>query len=332
MSRRRFFLLTLFVAMLCVIISARSSCGITVGGWNSNRGGDSAILNGADFAGVRDDLGKFFPGVNVIESETLTTEFLNSLNVLLLDPVYLGAAVDNLQLSASEKTAFATWVNAGGRALVVGENFEYFAASNSMISPFGPQWGNHSTFGTHFGNITDHASFPAITDGPFGSVNQFFGGYSSWFDDVAPAIPLGTWDFGPQCLAALAYGSGAVVIFGDNTLLYDHSDNVALRRNTLTYLLNVAPALDVDFNDDGSVDAADYTVWRDTLGHSGAGLAADADKNGIVNDLDYDLWRANFGLPVEMGAGASVPEPGSFALLVFGLVGWVACWNNRKRR
>jgi len=316
-------------SLFCLLACSRFALGITVGGWNTARGGDSAILHGGDFTGVLDDFTKFFPGVNVIESGTLTAEFLASLDVLLLDPVYGGNSVENLELNESERTAFAAWVNAGGRALVVGENREYYAASSSMIDPFGPRWGNHTTFTTHFGTITDHMSYPSITGGPFGSVNQFYGGYSSWFDEVSPATPLGTWDFDVVVsLAAMNYGMGKVVIFGDNTLLYDFADNVALRRNTLTCLLNIAPDLDVDFNDDGFVDAADYTVWRDTLGQSGAGLAADADKNGVINDLDYDLWKANFGATVGIGTIVSVPEPGSFALLVIGLITWIARRNS----
>jgi hypothetical protein len=46
-----------------------------------------------------------------------------------------------------------------------------------------------------------------------------------------------------------------------------------------------------DFNRDGRVDAADYTVWRDTEGET-TDLRADADGNGQVDQADYDLWKA----------------------------------------
>jgi hypothetical protein len=72
------------------------------------------------------------------------------------------------------------------------------------------------------------------------------------------------------------------------------------------------PMLAGDFNGDGLVDAADYTVYRDTLGNTGTNLAADADGNNIVNSLDYQIWRQNFGntLPASLAlGGASVPEP-----------------------
>lgn len=75
-----------------------------------------------------------------------------------------------------------------------------------------------------------------------------------------------------------------------------------------------------DFNGDGNVDAADYTVWRDSLGQTGAGLAADADNNGKIDIEDYNLWKQVFGSQYGATAGggsiASVPEPGSAMLLL----------------
>ena len=50
-----------------------------------------------------------------------------------------------------------------------------------------------------------------------------------------------------------------------------------------------------DYNNDGIVDAADYTVWRDSLGQNGTGLAADGDGDGSITQLDYNIWKSNFG-------------------------------------
>jgi hypothetical protein len=65
-----------------------------------------------------------------------------------------------------------------------------------------------------------------------------------------------------------------------------------------------------DFNFNGVVDAADYSVWRDTLG-STTDLWADATGTGGVNQLDYEVWKENFGatLPpsARSGSGAG-PE------------------------
>ncbi|TWT37626.1 Rhamnogalacturonan endolyase YesW precursor [Posidoniimonas corsicana] len=52
--------------------------------------------------------------------------------------------------------------------------------------------------------------------------------------------------------------------------------------------------LEGDYNADGLVNAADYSVWRDTLGSTDS-LAADGSRNGVVDQADYDLWRSNYG-------------------------------------
>ena len=71
-------------------------------------------------------------------------------------------------------------------------------------------------------------------------------------------------------------------------------------------------ALAGDYNRDGTVDAADYTLWRDTLGQSVAiGGGADGDGDGVVDDGDYSVWTSHFGDRLAGGSGesASVPEP-----------------------
>ncbi len=87
-----------------------------------------------------------------------------------------------------------------------------------------------------------------------------------------------------------------------------------------------------DYNGDGVVDAADYTVWRDQQGMAGSGLSADGDKNGVVDDADLWYWRYTFGAttPQALGAtGMSVPEPSSVIFL--GAAG-LMCWAVASRR
>lgn len=56
-----------------------------------------------------------------------------------------------------------------------------------------------------------------------------------------------------------------------------------------------------DYNGNRIVDAADYTVWRDTLGVGSADpahweqYAADGDDDGDVDQDDYDIWGSHFG-------------------------------------
>jgi hypothetical protein len=62
-----------------------------------------------------------------------------------------------------------------------------------------------------------------------------------------------------------------------------------------------------DFNFNGIVDAADYTVWRDTLG-STTDLRADATGTGGVNQLDYEVWKENFGNTLGSTGAGSVEQ------------------------
>jgi alpha-tubulin suppressor-like RCC1 family protein len=68
-----------------------------------------------------------------------------------------------------------------------------------------------------------------------------------------------------------------------------------------------------DFNSDGQVNLADYTVWRDSLGMTGTDLAADANEDHVVSASDYTHWKENFGrvahtIP-EATSASLVPEP-----------------------
>jgi hypothetical protein len=85
-----------------------------------------------------------------------------------------------------------------------------------------------------------------------------------------------------------------------------------------------------DFNTDGTVDAADYVVWRNGLGTT-------------HTQNDYNVWRSHFGASLGSGSGsagyplgasveslpAAVPEPASFVLM---LVGVLTLANSRRGR
>jgi hypothetical protein len=92
------------------------------------------------------------------------------------------------------------------------------------------------------------------------------------------------------------------------------------------YAINDSPSeLPGDYNTDGVVDAADYTVWRDSL-ESATALPND-DTPGVGAD-DFTRWRANFGNVLGSGGGAlavAVPEPATWcgALVVAWAVGLV---------
>lgn len=71
-----------------------------------------------------------------------------------------------------------------------------------------------------------------------------------------------------------------------------------------------------DYNKNSIVDAADYAVWRDTLG-STTDLRADGIPNGTIDQADYDFWRARFGTSVK---GGEVIMTGASTLTANGMV------------
>jgi hypothetical protein len=78
-------------------------------------------------------------------------------------------------------------------------------------------------------------------------------------------------------------------------------------------------ALPGDYNDDHVVNAADYTVWRNSLGAAIA-LPNETASPNFVDSADYEVWKAHFGEAAGSAAGATavarVPEPMSLASLL----------------
>jgi outer membrane protein assembly factor BamB len=98
------------------------------------------------------------------------------------------------------------------------------------------------------------------------------------------------------------------------------------------YVFDVSrgPALPGDFNNNGTVDAADYIVWRNGLGTA-------------YTHTDYAAWRANFGRSAAGAATAglpsslnpAVPEPAatvSMAIAAVGLLVVPRCRSLARQR
>ncbi len=78
---------------------------------------------------------------------------------------------------------------------------------------------------------------------------------------------------------------------------------------SVSTLVLISDGLVGDFNRDGKVDAADYTIWRHSVGQTG-NLPADANEDNMVDTDDYDLWALHYGSS-ETSPGAPTPEPAS---------------------
>lgn len=79
-----------------------------------------------------------------------------------------------------------------------------------------------------------------------------------------------------------------------------------------------------DFDGDDDVDGADFLAWQAGFGiNEGATLSqGDANGDGAVNAADLAIWESQYGTSSGLGALSMapqvLPEPASFALIVFG--------------
>jgi hypothetical protein len=120
----------------------------------------------------------------------------------------------------------------------------------------------------------------------------------------------------------------------------NHNGGTIIERSTPTYVDNLTyfvPGAEEDlfgdYNDNGTVDAADYVAWRDNEGTTNTLLNRHPDNTGPIGAADYETWAANFGDMAASGssvAGAAVPEPASLALGT--IVGGLALLGRRARR
>lgn len=117
-----------------------------------------------------------------------------------------------------------------------------------------------------------------------------------------------------------------------NALTWDTS---LVSSQGLLSVVSVGTVLAGDYNNDGVVDAADYSVWRDAL-DSDIPLENETESLGVVDAADYDAWRANFGMTAggsgsqASGASRGLPAPEPSALLLV-LATVSMCPTSRRR-
>ena len=141
-------------------------------------------------------------------------------------------------------------------------------------------------------------------------------GFVPQADDVFEILVAGTLisQFGnaaPGARIATENGVGSFIVN------YDYA-------NDLVTLSDFAFGLPGDFNGDGIVDAADYTVWRDNLGAADeSAIMNRGDGLNGVDEADYFVWRSNFGASSPAAGQTSAtatPEPSSLLLIVLGVL------------
>ena len=245
--------------------------------------------------------------------------------------------------------AFFAGLDAGGQGIFTGSGAAVTTIANSTgpFNMFGSIPDINSSGTVAFGAVRDNGIVGIFTGsgGAVTTIADSTGPFDTTF--YTPAINnMGSVVFraeldaggfgifiGPDLTAEKVIRTGDP-LFGstvtDLGFVPDINDNgeIAFGYRLASGISGIAAAqvvLPADFNNDGTVDAADYVVWRN-------GLGTTYDEN------DYGVWRTHFGASLGPGSGsalpsaeslsAAVPEPATLILMTLAVVGW--CLGRRR--
>jgi hypothetical protein len=163
--------------------------------------------------------------------------------------------------------------------------------------------GNTNTYKVTIDNLEDQLA-PVELMFDSGTANQPFKEHFNFETfQFEPAPGINEISFLTDASVRSAGATAHSDVFIDNLLIIDND-------------LPPIDDLEGDYNLDGTVNAADYTVWRD---------------GGSPDDTiaGYNLWRANFGNSGSGVGSSSVPEPSS-SILIAMLAAGFALWTRQR--
>lgn len=195
--------------------------------------------------------------------------------------------------------------------------------------------GDAITFASGIGAM----SGPTVMQHTSGTIDLFYGQDLS---ESQTSVVSNVGNSGDTLLSSGTFSAGANPDFGqDNSgattlftqALFLNTDSGPFgpsidADNTLTVVNTNLGGLAGDYNLNGIVDAADYTVWFDSLG-STTELAADGDNSGTVDTADHGLWQSNFNSLAASATASSVPEPSALNMML--IIGGLAACNGSFR-
>ena len=221
-------------------------------------------------------------------------------------PLNIQQTFRSLAVNDSGAVAFGSRLNAGGEGIFVGDGGPL--ATVAIADPTTPFSGFETDIDI---NNQGTVAFTALLwDGSFG----IYAGSDPVNDKV---VQIGDYLFGQQ---VRGLGRPHLNNRGDIAFWFEVRDP----RDPSGYWSGIAlavreSALLGDYNGDGTVDAADYVVWRKGLGTT-------------YTQDDYNTWRANFGATLGSGSSSAfplppspfdsaVPEPSAFVLAAMSAAG-----------
>lgn len=142
----------------------------------------------------------------------------------------------------------------------------------------------------------------------------------------------GTVTIDPSAMVEVAFAPGFTPVFGQSFVVVDAGVGVngsfggvttngpamAARSVAGGVVLEVLSGLAGDFNNDGAVDGADFTLWSESYGGPASALLNTGGAESVDAAL-YTMWRDNLGASLSTMSQA-VPEPLSAAPLALALL------------
>src|SRR4051812_20781975 len=172
------------------------------------------------------------------------------------------------------------------------------------------------------------------TSSRFGTYNSSTGAYTNIAN---PAKPAGTGaytalDFNGSALYGLNTGPGSPppthLVTIDPTTGTVTDLGASLNSLDAIAFQPAPPGLTGDYNNNGTVDAGDYVVFRKNAGTTT--VLPNDPIGGTIGPAQYTQWRSNFGKPPGSGASVStIPEPTSLVLLLTAML--VTCFHRIKQ-
>ena len=231
------------------IIEPPSNTTITIGGFDSSRGGGGSLVSGAFLVNFRNRLTSAdFPGVtfNLTGAATLTQSYLATLDILVITCATSDTSAIT-PLSQQEQAVVTAFILGGGRFLIVSDNSTFSGgaepANNSLLATIGMTSGGVTFNGDVPITAVDNKS-PLVTgrSGSWSSVHTNYAG--TWAntgktrvvanvngDSASPA--LGQFNIGD-----LGGSSARGVVIADVNALSDYGGfNIVMTNNIVDYLI-----------------------------------------------------------------------------------------------